>query len=312
LLGLSLLGCLNGQEPRRFEAASFQLYYGGDPAVLKEMVARMSPGQIVVVESRALAKNDLEKLLRQAEKTGSKVVAYLSIGELQDRDEKRFRAFLENYLPQRPRESARLASLEALTLRRNDKFRSRQIDVLGEAWRAYVLAEADRLYALGVHGLFLDTVDTVDVYIRRKGWALARRADSVKAMKALIRSIKRRNRAAYVLQNRGLNLVGAKVFVGDATGLEVEGLALAAGHPDNPDGVLWENAFAGEDEWARRKEKELREIRRSGHATVFALGYQETLQAPADFFRKCTAEGFVAAWSTSSTTLHQERTLGPP
>ncbi len=307
-----LLTCLNGQEPKRFQPASFQLYYGSDPAILKQMTMRLSRGQIVVIESRALTKPVLLQLVKKADEAGAKVLAYLSIGELNDQDEKGFRSFLQGYLAERPKDSVRLTTLEALTLRRNEPFHSRQIDVLGDAWRAYVLADAQRLYALGVHGLFLDTVDTVDLYITRKGWTLARRIDSVEAMQALIHAIKGRNRAGYVLQNRGLNLIGSKVFVGDATGKEIEGLALAQGHPENPDGILWENAFASDDEWSRGKEKELRELQRSGRATVFALGYKETARTPDVFFKKCAAAGFVSAWTSSSSTLHKELTVSPP
>ncbi len=306
-----LLTCLNGQEPRRFQPASFQLYYGSDPAILKQMTMRLSRGQIVVVETRALAKPELHQLLKKADETGAKVLAYLSIGELNDLDEKAFRTFLQGYLAERPKDSVRLTMLESLTLGRNAQFKSRYIDVLGDAWRAYILAEAQRLYALGVHGLFLDTVDTVDLYITRKEWTLARRIDSVEAMLSLIRAVKGRNRAGYVVQNRGLNLIGVKVFVGDATGKEIEGLTLARGHPENPDGVLWENAFAGNDEWSRLKEKELGEIQRSGRATVFALGYKETAPTSDAFFKKCAAAGFVSARATSSATLHKELTVGP-
>jgi endo-alpha-1,4-polygalactosaminidase (GH114 family) len=302
---------LVGQEPKRFQPASFQLYYGSDPAVIKQMTMRLARGQVVVVESSAFKKPDLQQIIKKADEVGAKVLAYLSIGELNDQDEKRFRTFLQGYLAVRPKDAVRLTTLEALTIGRDVPFKARYIDVLGDAWRAYVLAEADRLYALGVHGLFLDTVDTVDLYITRKDWSLARRIDSIEAMQGLVRSIKGRHRSGYVIQNRGLNLIGPKVFVGDATGKEIDGLALAEGHSDNPDGILWENAFVGQDDWSRLKEKQLREIQKSGRTTVFALGYKETAKNPDDFFRKCKEAGFVGAWATSSATLHKELTTGP-
>jgi endo-alpha-1,4-polygalactosaminidase (GH114 family) len=303
---------LNGEEARRVQPTSFQLYYGSDPAILKQMTMRLARGQVVVIESRAFTKPDLLQLVKKADEKGAKVLAYLSIGELSDQDEKTFRAFLQGYLAERPKDSVRLTTLESLTIGRDVPFKARYIDVLGDAWRAYVLAEADRIHALGVHGLFLDTVDTVDLYISRKEWTLARRIDSVEAMQALVRSIKGRHRAGYVLQNRGLNLIGSKVFVGDATGKEIDGLALAQGHCDNPDGILWENAFAGDDEWSRLKEKQLREIQKSGHTSVFALGYKETTRESDGFFKKCAAAGFVGAWANSSATLHKELTAGSP
>jgi endo-alpha-1,4-polygalactosaminidase (GH114 family) len=309
---LVFAGFLHGQEPKRFQAASFQLYYGSDPAILKTMTMRLSRGQVVVIESRAFTKPNLAQLIKKADENGAKVLAYLSVGELSDLDEKAFRSFLQGYLAERPKDSVRLTTLEALTIGRDTPFKARHIDVLGDAWRAYVLAEADRIYALGVHGLFLDTVDTVDLYITRKEWTLARRIDSVEAMQALVRSIKGRHRTGHVMQNRGLNLIGSKVFVGDATGKEIDGLALAQGHCDNPDSILWENAFAGDDEWSRLKEKQLREIQKSGHTTVFALGYKETARNADVFFRKCKDAGFIGSWASSSATLHKELTAGPP
>lgn len=312
LLAAFLSDSLNGQEAKRFQPTSFQLYYGSDPAILKQLTMRLSRGQVVVIEARAFTKPDLLQLIKKADEKGARVLAYISIGELSDQHEKTFRAFLQGYLAERPKDAVRLTTLEALTIGRDVPFKARYIDVLGDSWRAYVLAEADRLYALGVHGLFLDTVDTVDLYISRKDWSLARRIDSVEAMQALVRSIKGRHRAGYVLQNRGLNLIGSKVFVGDATGKEIDGLALAQEHSDNPDGILWETAFAGQDEWTRLKEKQLREIQKSGCTTVFALGYKDTTRDADGFFKKCAAAGFVGAWATSSATLHKELTVSPP
>jgi endo-alpha-1,4-polygalactosaminidase (GH114 family) len=296
------------QETPRFHATSFQLYYGGDATVLARLTERLRAGQVVVIESRALTKTALGSLLKEAERKGAKVLAYVSIGELHENDERAFRRFLEAYLTEHKKEPFR--SLEAMTIQADPKFKARHVDVLAEPWRAYVRAEVGRLQATGVHGLFLDTVDTVDLYIGKKDWPLARRCESVAAMVTLVRTIKGRDRGQYILQNRGLNLIGSTVFVGDATGKDIPGLGLAQGHSDNPDAVLWENAFAGTDAWSRRKEKELRDIQKSGHATVFALGYQETLGSPAAFFEKSAAAGFVPAWATSSERLHQELTVG--
>jgi endo-alpha-1,4-polygalactosaminidase (GH114 family) len=296
-------------EPARFQPTSFQLYYGGDATILARLTERLRAGQVVVLETRALTKPAMSGLLKEANRKGAKVLGYLSIGELHENDEAAFRRFLRAYIAKHEKEPVR--SLEALTIQLDPKFNARHVDVRAEPWRAYVRAEGERLQATGVHGLFLDTVDTVDLYIGKKDWSLARRCESVTAMITLVRPLKGRDRGQYVLQNRGLNLIGPTVFVGDATGKEIPGLGLAQGHPDNPDAVLWENAFAGIDAWSRRKEKELREIQKSGRAAVFALGYKETLDSSADFFAKSAAAGFVPAWATSSERLHQELTIGP-
>jgi endo-alpha-1,4-polygalactosaminidase (GH114 family) len=251
-------------------------------------------------------------VLRGADKAGTRVLAYLSIGELGNKDENLFRRFLNTYHVAPTRDQAPFRSLEGITLSYNEKFQSRHIDVLAELWQAFILAEVDRLYALGVHGLLLDTVDTVDLYLGKKDWPLERRWQSATAMLGLVRAIKARDRGKFVLQNRGLNLIGATAFVGDDMGKEMPGLDLLRGHPDNPDGILWENAFASQDAWSLGREKLLRDIQQSGQATVIALGYQATIKQPDTFFRRSAAAGFVAAWATASQDLHQELTSGPP
>ncbi len=300
-----------GQDPRKV-VTGFQLYYGKDPALLARLTARMRKGSVAVIDARMLPRDGLADLVRKAEKAGTRLLAYLSVGELEDSAQEPFREFLQTYLAAHPGEAEPFRTLESMTLRRNEKFKSVQVDVLAGAWRARVLAEVDRLYATGVHGLFLDTVDTADLYIGNKDWPLSRRCRSVEAMLSLVRAIKARDRGKFVVQNRGLNLIGPTVFVGDDTGKEIPGLDFARGHPDNPDGILWENAFASQDEWSRVKERELREIRQTGRAAVLTLGYREVLKEPAGFFHKSAEAGFVAAWATSSNRLHEELTEGPP
>ena len=166
--------------------------------------------------------------------------------------------------------------------------------------------------ATGAHGIFLDTVDTVDNYISRKQWPISRRVQSVAAMQQFIRTIKARNPRQYVMMNRGLNLIDAKVSVGDAKGVKIPGLNLAKPHPKNPDAVLWENAFTSNDPWTRAKELALRTIHTAGHTTVFALGYSETGGKAETFFEQTQKEKWPAAWANSSTTLHLELTHNIP
>jgi serine/threonine-protein kinase len=294
-----------------FRPTSFQLYYGSDAATLDRLQSRMRPGQVIVVDTRVLKKADRQRLLGAAERAGAKVLAYLSIGELNDAEEALFRTFLKEFLKKDASDAADFRTLEGLTLERNPQFNSRRVDVLARAWRAFVLSQADQRFATGMHGLFLDTVDTADCYIGKKDWPMHRRIESVQAMMALVRSVKERAGARFILQNGGLNLVGAKVFVGDASGKEIPGLGLAQGHAHNPDGVLWENAFAVADEWSRRREDELQQVRRSGRATVFVLGYKESLRDAKAFFQRSAAAHFVPAWATSSSQLGRELTVGP-
>ncbi|MEW6305872.1 MAG: endo alpha-1,4 polygalactosaminidase [Verrucomicrobiota bacterium] len=273
------------------------------------MSARMTNGQMVVVEPRSLNADRLATLLDHANRTGAKVIGYISIGEIHNSRIAEFTSFFERF--QKTNTNLKIRTVNDVFLNRNAQFNSTRVDVLSEAWRAWVMQDIDGIYTRGFHGLMLDTVDTVDACIGKKDWPIPRRVESVQAMVSFVRAIKARDRGKFIVQNRGLNLIGEKVFVGDASGVEIPGLTLAGGHADNPDGVLWENAFAGTDGWSKNKEKQLLEIQRSGKTAVIALGYAQTVREPAPFFQKCAAARFIPAWATSSEVLHRELTTGP-
>src|SRR5262249_61166095 len=97
LLAASLAGLLPAREPPP-RPTSFQLYYGKDAAHLAQLARRMKPGQVVVVDLRVLTNADREALLRAADRNGARVLAYLSIGELHEDDERRFRRFLKTFV----------------------------------------------------------------------------------------------------------------------------------------------------------------------------------------------------------------------
>lgn len=307
------MGCLTATAtPARFEATGMQLYYGAEPKLLTRLHERLQKGQVVVVEPRALRPAERTRLLQAAERVGAKVIGYVSIGELSDLDRDKYDRFLTAYLKTPEAKPGEFRTRASLTLQRNAQFRSALVDVLAEPWRAFVLAEVAAIYAAGYHGVFLDTVDTVDAYITRKDWNLKRRVRSIEAMIRLVRAIKAYKPTGYVMQNRGLNLIGEQVFVGDARGILVPGLHLAGEQRDNPDAILWESAFLGTDAWSRGVEKNLLAIQKSGRATVFALGYKDSGKTAAAFFRECARTGFLGAWASSSATLHRELTEGPP
>src|SRR5262245_1516607 len=112
-----------------FHPASLQIYYGNDHAILKTLVDRMKPGQVVVTETRGMPTAEFDRLLEAAHKKPTKVLAYLSIGELHDSEAGRFRKFLEAFLA-KENPKAPFRTLEAMTLNRNREFHSLRIDVL--------------------------------------------------------------------------------------------------------------------------------------------------------------------------------------
>jgi len=81
-------------------------------------------------------------------------------------------------------------------------------------------------------------------------------------------------------------------------------------NPHNPDGLLWETAYAHSGEWIEGKEREMIQIHKNGFTSVFTLGYADTKANRAQFFQKSRAAGFIPAWASSSRKLHQELTQG--
>ncbi len=287
-------------EENAFVPTGFQLYYGSDSKILNQMQQRMRKGQVVVIELRGLNQKQISTLVESAHQAGAKVIAYLSIGELGQIEKANFEQFLKQHKPPH--------TLKDMTLSKNQTFQSWHIDVSEKAWHDFLFQSIKQTYSQNMDGLFLDTVDTIDLYINHREWPIPRRVKSVSAMISLVREIKTLSPEKFILQNRGLNLIGKSVFVGDATGVFIPGLDLAKNHPHNPDGLLWETAYAHTGDWITGKEREMIQIQKNGFTTVFTLGYADTNVDRKLFFQKSRAAEFIPAWGSSTTKLHLELT----
>lgn len=299
-LMLFTISPLFGEEKVKFKPSGFQLYYGSNPQVLDQLQKQIQPGQVVVIELRGLSKEQIQKLADQAHLVNAKLIAYLSVGELGQIEQQNFQQYLKRHAPQ--------TSLTDLTLRKNETFQSWHMDVSQPAWHDFLIQRVQQIYQQPVDGLFLDTIDSVDLYISNKVWTVPRRAQSVKAMVSLIREIKAVAPEKFIMQNRGLNLIGQSVFVGDATGVFVPGLNLQQTHPHNPDGLLWESAYTHTGDWIESKERAMMQIQKQGFTTVFTLSYTDTKADRKLFFQKSRAAGFIPAWGSSTSRLHLEPT----
>ncbi|MCH9656728.1 MAG: endo alpha-1,4 polygalactosaminidase [Planctomycetes bacterium] len=293
---------LHSAEDTAFVASDFQLYYGGDNTLLDKLQHRMRKGQVVVIELRGLDQKQVSLLIKKAHQTGAKIIAYISIGELGQLEKDNFEAFLKR------RKNA--PALSKMVLSKNETFQSWHIDVSEKAWQDFLFQRINQIYQQNVDGLFLDTIDSIDLYINAQKWPIPRRAKSVSAMINLIRKIKAHSPDKFIMQNRGLNLIGKSVFVGDATGIFIPGLNLAKSHPNNPDGLLWETAYAHTGKWIEGKEREMIQIQKNGFTSVFTLGYSDTKANQKQFFEQSRAAGFIPAWASSSKKLHTELTQG--
>ena len=293
---------LHSADKVAFVPTDFQLYYGGDTKVIDKLQHQMRKGQVVVIELRGLKEKQVAMIVKKAHQTGAKVIAYISIGELGLLEKGNFEEFLK--------QRKKTPSLEKMVLSKNEIFQSWHIDVSEKVWQEFLFQRINQIYQQNVDGLFLDTIDSIDLYINQRKWPIPRRAKSVSAMISLIRKIKAHSPEKFIMQNRGLNLIGKSVFVGDATGIFIPGLNLAKPHPHNPDGLLWETAYAHTGEWIEGKEREMIQIHKKGFTSVFTLGYADTKANRKQFFQKSRAAGFIPAWSSSSRKLHEELTQG--
>lgn len=301
-LALATTAPLVSAEEKVFVPTSFQLYYGSDPKIMSQLQEQLKKGQVVVIDLRGLNQNQITTLIDQAHQVGAKVIAYISVGELEPLEKTNFKQFLKQY--KKP------TLLEKISIGKNEIFQSWHIDVNNSMWHKYLFKKIDQIYDQKVDGLFLDTIDTVDVYINQRKWPVSRRAKSVKAMIDLVRKFKESSPDKFIMQNRGLNLIGKSVFVGEETGILIPGLYLSKSHPHNPDGLLWESAYTHTGDWIDGKEREMIQIQKNGFTSVFTLGYTDTKADRRQFFQKSRAAGFIPAWGSSTKTLHKELTQG--
>ncbi len=303
LLGSVLLSACQLTQPaldsRDFRADSYQLYYGHDAAELQRLHAQLQPRELLILDSRKMPPATLRALLDKAAAVDARVIGYLSIGELDSRERATFDAFVAQ-LP-----AAEQQAFDTVALEWNEKFASWRIDVSAPLWQRWLASQHQQLLRQGLHGVFLDTPDTVDRYLTHPTWSRETRIEKTRAMIELIRDFKNEQPQHLVLLNRGLNLIGEAIWLNEDGSDTIAGLSLMQAHPANPDIVLYENAYASTDPWTQRIEADLRATALAGHTQVFTLGYQDTLGSAERLFALSQRDGFVAGYAESSTSLHQ-------
>ncbi len=296
-------------ETAAFQPSSLSLYYGGDSKVLERLATGLQPGAVVIVDLRSITPTALNWLLERTRPAGSKLISYVSIGELHREEASYFQGFADGYWKGAGGDPE---SLDDMNLGVNPRFNTFRVDVKFPIWQSFVRNRVEKIYSTGVDGVLLDNVDTVDTYLSHETWSSERAAESVSAMISLIRGIKAMDPSKYVIMNRGLNLISRVIYVQHKheRPQRVAGLFLSGPEQNNPDAVLWEDAFASDDQWTRQKSRELQTIQQSERTDVFALGYQETQPSPYWFFRHCYDAGFIGAWSASTERLGELPALG--
>jgi len=163
---------------------SFAVYYGVDTSVWRRLGR---PGTVVLaVEAWP------ERRLAALRARGARVLAYLSVGEAA------------------PHLLGTVPSDAVLGI--NPRWGGGYLDLRREPVQAGVLDEAARLWARGIDGFLLDTVDVVDVFPRLRSGAAS-----------LLGEVRRRHPSAYLLMNRGFGVLSRVAAFLD--GVLVEGCA---------------------------------------------------------------------------------------
>ena len=162
---------------------SFTCYYGDN----KEELQKTSRFDVAILESRKLAVTDIKRI----KESGVYILGYVSIGET---------AELEKGDGKGPDGSASyyFDSNGDGKPDRNPHWGSYYVDVGSEVWQDRVLQELvhEVIVAKGCHGVFLDTVDTVDV-----------RPESRNSMIELIWKIRDEYPEIKIVINRGFSIV---------------------------------------------------------------------------------------------------------
>ncbi len=165
----ALLGVEPPLQSRLSGIATYAVYYGKDP----QEAAKLVNFDLAIVQPE-LPKESLDLLKRN----GVKVVAYLSIGEVEpDRD----------YGQPIPKE---------WILGQNPNWGSYFVDANQKGWQDLMLRLAGEYYRRGFDGLFLDTLDTVDLY-----------PQVAPGLVEIVRRLREAYPEGLLIQNRGFKLL---------------------------------------------------------------------------------------------------------
>ncbi len=167
---------------RLADIGSFAAYYGSSA----QSVEQLSLFDLAIVQPR-LSSAQLETL----HKAGTRVVAYLSIGELEANSP------LTSQVP------------AAWVLGTNKNWGSKFIDASQPGWQKLMLEAQNKLLKAGYDGVFLDTLDTVDLYPQIRA-----------GLVNIVQGMRQAHPDSLIVQNRGFGLLNQTAELVDAVMFE--------------------------------------------------------------------------------------------
>ena len=170
-----------GQKKAWTDVSSFICYYG-------EFVDELKNFDVAIIHSSALYGDENAKAkVKELSDNGTYTIAYISIGEdalLQEADGLGEGGYASYYI------------YEDGAPKKNPTWNSYFVDASNPVWQEKILKEAGRILDYGVDGLFLDTLDTVDV-----------RPESLGGLVQLVKLLHETYPSAKLVPNRGFNLL---------------------------------------------------------------------------------------------------------
>ena len=173
VLGVFLLfACLSARAqtpPRALSGLeTYVVFYG------RGQLERLADYDLAIIHADTLSKTDLARL----KASGVVVIAYLSLGEVA------------------PDQLGEAVFDPAWILEANERWGSYRVDASQESWQARVLYLAGQYLERGFDGLFLDTVDTIDIF-----------PQTTEGMIRLIARLDESYPEALLIQNRGFGIL---------------------------------------------------------------------------------------------------------
>ncbi len=155
---------------------SVAFFYGANPPV-----NALSQFDRLILESENIKADELEQLKRN----GAATFAYLSIGEVgSERD------WYSSLAPE-------------ATLGTNEVWNSKVMDLASPEWQRFVLRRVNRLVADGYDGLFLDTMDSYQLYATTE----AERTKQEAGLTRLLARVKKQHPQIRLIANRGFEVI---------------------------------------------------------------------------------------------------------
>ncbi|GEM49304.1 endo alpha-1,4 polygalactosaminidase [Deinococcus cellulosilyticus] len=164
------------------DISSFATYYGKDAAT----ISKLSNFDLAITQP-GLSKEQLDAL----HENGTRVVAYLSIGELD------------------PGSAWAGEVKDSWVLGTNANWGSKFVNASEVGWQDIMVRETGKLIAQGYDGVFLDTLDTADVY-----------PQAAPGLVATVEKLRKTYPDAVIVQNRGFSLLKQTAELVDAVMFE--------------------------------------------------------------------------------------------